>query len=218
MDLPSILARLNDLPSTFKRNGPPYTQLIDAIGAALAISGQAADATETQVQGFPAAVDGWLDVWGLLWGVPRQPNEANSPYATRITRTVLAWVGTLPAMQAWIAFYAPGATIIENGSATLGYTITLPSTMTTAQVTTFLQSLGRIRPAGVPFNVNQLGGGLYLGTTEFLSDGRVMGNYLTSNTGTLTLPLSPFTPNSVPLLPTLVFVDPTINPVYAPSP
>ena len=68
----------------------------------------------------------------------------------RIQRTVLAWVGTLPALKAWVNFYAPGGSVFENPSG-LGYTITLPAAMTAAQVQAFLLSLNRIRPAGVPF-------------------------------------------------------------------
>jgi hypothetical protein len=216
MDFPAILARLNDVPSTFKRDGPPYTQFVDSIASALAIYTNSSDATAVQVQSFPAAVDGWLDVWGLLWGVPRNADEANSPYATRITRTVLAWVGTLPALQQWAIFYAPGASVTENANG-LGYNITLPPILTTAQVAEFLQSLNRIRPAGIPFSASQIGGGLFLGTVEFLGKNTVQGSYLTSGVSDVNASLSASTPNSVPLLPTLLFTDPTINPVYAPS-
>lgn len=215
MDFPAVLARLNDVPSTFRRDGPPYTQLIESIASAMAVYTDSSDATSVQVQSFPAAVDGWLDVWGLLWGVPRNAGEANNPYATRITRTVLAWVGTLPALQQWAIFYAPGASVIENANG-LGYNFTLPPSMTNAQVTAFLISLDRIRPAGVPFSVTQIGGGLFLGTVEFLGTGNTPGNYLSSSVNEVAASIPSSTPNSVPLLPTLLFSDPTINPVYAP--
>lgn len=215
MDFPTVLARLEDLPSTFRRDGPPYSQLIDSIASAIAIFTNSSDATSVQVQSFPAATDGWLDVWGLLWGVARNEGEANVPYATRITRTVLAWVGTLPALQQWAIFYAPGASVSENADG-LGYTFTLPPSMTSAQVATFLQSLNRIRPAGVPFLATQVGGGLFVGTVEFLGTGNTPGNYLSSSVNDVTAAIPISTPNSVPLLPTLLFTDPTINPSYAP--
>jgi hypothetical protein len=214
MDFPTVLARLNDLPSTFRRNGPPYTQLIDSIARALAGFTLAADATEAQVSAFTVALDGWLDVWGLLWGVARQQNEANSSYGTRISRTVLAWVGTLPAIQAWVSFYAPGGTVVDNYP-TLGYSITLPPTMTPAQVTSFLRSLNRIRPAGMPFTVNQTASGIFLGTQVFIGTGLSQAPYLTGTAINLALALNPVTPNTVPIIPTTFMSDPTINPSLA---
>lgn len=210
MDFSTVLARLNDLPNTFKRDGAPYTQNIDAIALGLATFTQAADATSQQTQNFMNAVDAWLDVWGLLWGVPRIANEANSVFSVRIARTILAWVGTVPAIQRWLNFYAPGGTITENSSG-LGYLITLSGSMTTAQATQFLISLNRIRPAGVPFVVNLTGGGLFLGTTEFLGDGNIAGSYLAGGTTSFPLP-GASQGNATPLLPTLLFDDPTLNP------
>jgi hypothetical protein len=206
MDFLTVVSRLNDLPSTFKREGNPYAQIVDSLADGANRFTQAADATLQQVQNFSVALDGWLDVWGLLWGVPRLPDEANSIYSTRISRTVLAWVGTVPAIQAWINFYASGGSIREN-LPNSGYVLTLPPTLSTAQVLAFLQSLSRIRPAGVPFNVNQVGGGLFLGTVEYLSQGTVQGAYLTDGSSSTESIVGAVTPNSVPLLPTLYFSD-----------
>lgn len=214
MDYPSVLARLNDLPRTFKREGPPYTLLIDSIGWQLAMFTLASDATSQQVLAFGPALDSWLDVWGLLWGVPRQQNEANSSYATRIARTVLAWVGTLPAIQAWLNFYAPGGTVTENLPG-VGYVITFPSNMTLAQIITFLLSFNRIRPAGMPFSVAQAIGGITLGTDIFLATGAPKGAYLSSALNSLSLPIGPVTNNTSPLLPSTYFSDPTLNPSLA---
>ncbi len=210
MDLPAVLARLNDLPNTFTRQGAPYVQIVNSIGAALATFAGAADATEGQIQSFAVALDGWLDVWGLLWGVPRNQGEPNSTYATRIGRTVLAWVGTVPAIQVWLNFYAPGGTITENAG--LGYVIDFPANMTTAQIQSFLVSLGRIRPAGVPFTVQQTGFGLFLGAHAFLGTN----NYLGAGTQPVILVIPDSTPNAVPLLPSLYFDDPSLNPSLAP--
>ena len=125
MDFPSVEAQLNDLPTTFTRPTAWYTQLIDSVSMGLCRFTLGEDATLAQVSAFDLAIDGWLDLWGLLWGVPRNDEEANSTYATRIQRTVLAWVGTLPAMQAWVKFYASGGTVTENPSG-LGYVLNLP--------------------------------------------------------------------------------------------
>ena len=207
MDFLTVLARLNDLPNTFKRVGPPYTHLIDSVADALTLFTQGSDATSAQFLSISNALDGWLDVWGLLWGVPRIANEANATYATRIGRTVLAWVGTVPAIQAWMNFYAPGGTIAENASG-LGYVLTFPATMTVAQVNSFVMTLLRIRPAGVPFTIFLQGNGVYSGDSAFLGTD----DYLSSGTTLLPYPGGPCTPNTVPLLPSLLFEDPTLNP------
>jgi hypothetical protein len=210
MDLPTVLARLNDLPSTFQRPVAPYTQLIDSIGLELAEFTVAADATSVQVAAFGNALDGWLNVWGLLWNVPRQQNESDSIYSIRIVRTVLAWVGTLPALQAWVNFYAPGGSVAENPSG-LGYAITLPGSMPSSTIAAFIFSLSRIRPAGVPFTVSQTGIGIYLGTETFLGTGAPKGAYLASGLIPIPLTINPSTPNSVPLLPTLYFETPGLE-------
>src|SRR6185437_5327133 len=97
MDLLEILAVLNDLPDTFKRQGPPYTQLIDAFGFALATYTLGADATFDQTETFLNATGDWLDIWGLLFNVPRNQNEADSSYRAGIQTINNAWVGTVPA-------------------------------------------------------------------------------------------------------------------------
>lgn len=214
MDFATVLARLNDLPNTFTRDGPPYTQLIESLATELTSFTIAADATTSQVLNDNMALDGWLDVWGLLWGVPRIQNEANSTFNTRIARTVLAWVGTLPALQQWMNFYAPGGVVLENPSG-LGYTLQFPATMTLFAIQAFLSALDRIRPAGVPFTIFQVGIGLYLGTESFLNTGAPKGAYLTAGSIPVPLNIGASTPNSVPMLPTLLFSDPTINPSLA---
>ena len=216
MDFPSVEAQLNDLPTTFTRPTAWYTQLIDSVSMGLCRFTLGEDATLAQVSAFDLAIDGWLDLWGLLWGVPRNDEEANSTYATRIQRTVLAWVGTLPAMQAWVNFYASGGTVTENPSG-LGYVLNLPPSMTLSQIINFLRSFNRIRPAGVPFTLYQAAGGPYLGTTEHLGQGAMIGAYLSPGETGASLPIGAGTPNAAPLIPTLYLTDPTINPPGAPS-
>ena len=211
MDLPAIIAQINDLPSTFRPAGNPYAQLIASKAAALALFTDGADATMAQVQGFGSAVDGWIDVYGLLFGVPRNDGEGNIPYAARIVETVLAWVATGPAIRRWLDLFAPGGTTAENPSG-LGYSITLPAYMTPAQVAAFLVSLGRIRPDGVPFTVTQSGLGLYLDAEAFLGKGTDIGSYLPRGTGPAALGLNATTCSAQPILPTLLMTDPSLNP------
>lgn len=209
MDLPAVLATLNDLPNTFKRPGVWYTQLMDVLAVSLAIYTNGEDATMAQVTAYDNVSGGWLDVWGLLFGIPRLAGEPDVVYQPRIKNTITAWVGTVPAVQFWLSLYIPGGTVQENPGG--GYNISVPGSFTLAQIQAFLVSFNRIRPVGVPFTISQAGLGLYLGTEEFLGDGMVVGNYLTALSTPVGLVLSASTPNAVPLLPTLLLTDPTIN-------
>lgn len=212
MDFSDVLGVLNDLPNTFTRPGPPYTQFIDATGFALSRFTEDGDAIEAQVTNFSTGpIDGWLDTWGLLMGVPRYADEANGLYTQRIARTVLAWVGTVPGVTNWISFFTQSGSVVEN-SPGVGYSITLPATMTQTQITQFLSSFNRIRPAGVPFVVYQIGIGTYLGTVDFTADGAVAGDYLALGTQRIGLNLNPMTLSNSPLLPMLLAVDPILNP------
>lgn len=216
MDVSAVRATLTDLPTAFLRQpGGWFDQLMDALSFETALGTLGTDDTVTQVQSFTDAQDGWLDIWGMLAGLPRNANEGNAPYATRINQTITAWVGTLPAIQMWLNLFAPGGTVADNQSG-MGYTISTPAGMTVAQINTFLASLDRIRPAGMPFSVYQNVGGLYLGTSEFTGTGTVMGAYLTAGTSTLPLQLSPFTNSMGPLLPDLYFIAPILNPSMNP--
>jgi len=206
----AVLAQINDLPATFRPQGNPYAQFAAALASAAALYTNGADAEAAQATAFPNAVDGWIDVWGLLFGVPRNDGEGNIPYAERITATVLAWVGTLPAIQAWIGMFAPGGSVADNAPGGIGYAITLPGYLTPAQATAFAASLGRIRPVGVPFAVLQGGTGLYLGTEAFLDTGVVLGAYLTGAGTAAAPPLNATTPSAQPLIPDLFLVDPLL--------
>lgn len=210
MDFPAVSATLNDLPDTFKRQGPPYTQLIDSLASTLALYTLGADATMGQVASFSNAIDGWIDIWGLLFGVPRDQNQSNAAYKIAIQSILSAWVATVPALQTWMNLFAPGGTVVENTGS--GYTLQFSGATTLAQIQAFLRLFNRIRPVGMPFQITQAGLGLYLNTEEFTGDGRVVGNYLTSLSTSVGLLLGPSTSNNVPLLATLIVTDPTISP------
>jgi len=205
-----VMATLSDLPSTFTRSTAWYTQLIDSLAAALTFYTQNADATMDQVANFTNAWGSWLDVWGLLFGFPRLDGEPDITYSARIQNTLLAWVGTVPAIEAWLALYVTGTTVTENSPGS-GYALTFPGSVTLAQIRTFLVSFNRIRPVGVPFSMQQAGLGLYLGTDEFFGDGRVVGNYLTASSTPVGLNIAASTPNSAVVLPTLLLTDPSLN-------
>ena len=210
MDFNAVLAQLNDLPSTFKRQAAWYLQLIDSIASPLSNYTTGVDGLMTMLT-FSGAQYGWLDVWGLLADVRRNPNESDVLYSMRIQETLLAWVATVPAIQTWLNLFAAGGTVTENLPA-VGYALSFPPTMTLAQIAAWLLTFNRIRPAGVPFGIAQTGIGLYLGTVNFLGEGNMPGSYLGGGTTGLPLGISATTNNSQPLLPGLYFTDPLLNP------
>ena len=231
MQFLDALATLLDLPQPFLRpQNQWFAQLMDSFAMQISLETSGNDGIGTQVLTFPAAMDvntrqvtltgsgaqdGWIDIIGLLVNLPRNQGEGNNPYAIRIVQTLLAWVGTVPAVEAWINIFAPGGSVSENSSG-LGYTIALPSSMSPSQVAAFLASFNWIRPDGVPFVVTQGTGALYVGTVEFLGGGMVMGSYLSSGSAGA-LALGAVTLSTQPLIPTLMFTDPILNPSLAPT-
>jgi hypothetical protein len=182
------------------------------VASAKALFTLGADGTVAQVLGFsPAPLDGWLDTWGLLFGIPRQTPESNANYAARLSETVLAWVGTLPAVQVWVDLFATGGTIVENP--TVGYIVNFPAGMSSQQVAAFLASFNRIRPVGVPFQIFQMAAGLILDTDAFLGSGsRVAGDYLTAGVRALPFLQGPVTLSAKRMLSAYLIFDPVLNP------
>ena len=107
------------------------------------------------------------------------------------------------------------AAVTENTGG-LGYSIQLPGNLTTGQINAFLMSLGRIRPAGVPFTYAQAQIGLYLDTINYLDVSEVIGQYLTGAATPVPPNLPAITNSTQPLLPEYYFDDPTLNPSLAP--
>jgi hypothetical protein len=216
MDFLACRATLLDLPPTFLRPTAWFTQFMDALAFEDAVGTTGSDDIMAQVQSFTQAQDGWIDVWGLLFGVPRNQGEGNGAYSTRVSETILAWIGTLPACQIWCNLFASGATVTEN-QPNLGYTINFPVTLTFAQIAAFLVSFNRIRPDGVPFSIMQGSGALYLGTEEYLGLAPVVGSYLTNSPLIGGLESIATTLSAQPILPALLLVDPILNPNLYPA-
>lgn len=214
MDFEAVQTQINDLPATFKRLGNPFQQWIDALTAELARNTNASDAVLQQIDLFVNAQFGWLDIWGLLFDIPRLNNEADGPYRARIQYNVLAGAGPPVAIAKWIkAVWRVDVTVVEN-LPNLGYTIEFPATVSDTFAITILASLVRIRPAGVPITgTSRAGVGLYLNTVNFLDAPNVTGAYLSASGIDQGAPaIGPATNNAQPAMPETFLVDPTINP------
>jgi hypothetical protein len=212
MNFSAIQRQLNDLPPTFKRLGSPYGQWVDSLTALLALFCQGVDGLMAQLS-FPAARYGWLDTWGTLLGIQRRPNEADSIYQARIQYTLLSWRANAVAMQNWLSNVEMVAGEVNENLPSVGYTVVLPPTLTSAQIAQIIADLAYVRPAGVPFNVLTQSGGTYLGTVNYMGGApRVTGAYLGGAYISQPLNIAANTNNVVALLPDLLLTDPTINP------
>lgn len=209
-----VLRQLNDLPTTFKRPNTPYLQLVDSFNGGLSNFTGALDAVLAQT--FEDAQYGWLDVWGAIFSIQRQNGEADGRYRARITYTLLAWVGTVPSIERWAVETLGASIAVTENLPGVGYEITFPGGLTSAQITAFLVSLARIRPAGVPFTYIQQQIGLYLDTIDYMGLSAVVGEYLTDDGVPAAPPIPALTNSTKPLLPEYYFTDPTLNPGITP--
>ena len=215
MDFPTVQAQLTDLPSTFKRPGTPFTEWMDSLSAGLARGTTSVDGLLAAAQNFANAQFGWIDVWGLLVGIPRMSNEPNVKYSARIAYSLIAGAGTPVGIALWILFIFGISVTVTDSKSAVGYAIAFPAGVTQAQIAAILNSLGKIRPAGVPFTVGQASAGTFLDTINFLDSPRSEGAFLSGSTAGVALPI-PGTTNNIPqLLPGLLLSDPTLNPSLA---
>jgi hypothetical protein len=214
MNFAQVQAVLTALPKTFLRPQIPFTQWLDANTAGLVRYTGASDQISQQVAAFQNARFGWLDIWGLLFNVPRFNNESDGAYLTRIAYIVLAGGGTPVGIAAWVkAVWQVDVTVQESLPA-VGYSLTFITALTDAQILALLVSLARVRPAGVPITaVYKAGSGLYLNTINFFdASPSVTGAYLTSGESESLTSLPAATNSTSPSLPDLFLTDPTLNP------
>ncbi len=209
MDTASVYHQLNDLPTPFIRNGVPYTQWIDALAFGLQTGTNFFSGLPSQ-QYLPLASGGWLDVWGELFGISRAQNESDTLYRNRALFLLNAIVGTVIGIEelGYLVFQAP-ITVTESPSG--GYTIVFPGNATSTQIASFETYLQRIRPAGVPYLIEQQTGGLYLSTFNYLSPSDDASPYLSSATSSIPPTIPSFVTNSAPILPDILLTDPVMT-------
>lgn len=212
MDFQRVEAQLLDLPATFRRQGAPYSQFIDALTAMLTRMTVAADGSVAQGN-FLNSSGGWADCWGQIAGIIRGSNVPDSIYLGQIAYAMLARGGPPLAITAWIYFiFGIQVELIENQPG-LGYTIVFPATLTLPQIAQIVASIKYVRPAGVPFIISQGIIGTYLETVDFLNSPKITGAYLAQGSIGAGLGIGPTTNNSPVSVNTYFLTDPTLNPI-----
>jgi len=209
MQYSTISIRLGDLPPAFQRPDPTYAAWQTAQATSLFNYCSAVDSISLMVT-FSAAQGGWLDVWGQLFGIPRNSNESDSAYQPRISAWLQAAVGSPYAISSFGSDYFGFPAIVKE-NLTYGYSITIPSHVTKAQIASFVTALERIRPAGVPITLYQSNQGSYLSTFVYVGGTNTAGPYLGGGTNYVPWPAAANTNNSQPLLPTILITDPVLN-------
>ncbi len=206
MQLLDVLNQLNDLPDTFKRIGPNFSAMENSFGLSLSAYTVSTDGILNQLN-FQNAEFYGLDLWGDMFGVTRNINEDDTVYKSRIVNTLEAWFCTIPGIIRYLQqVYNISATITESG-ASWSVTFTTPS----ISPLVIIDNLNIIRPAGVPFYVNLLSGGLYLNTINYIGSYRVTGSYITSPFSNYNFTIPSTTNNSLALFPTTLVSTPAFN-------
>lgn len=218
MQFNDVLTQLNTLPTTFTRPGSQFAELQASKAAGLFRYTNASDGLMEQASSFVNASGPWLDAWGRLFGVVRDPDETDAAYQNRITAVLTTGCGTPVAIVLYI-LVALGiqATVTEDFNDT-SWSLSLSTPLSPMAFQQLISNLIYVRPAGVPFVKVQTSeaGGTFLGTINYLGAPRVTGAYLkTPQQTTDTTALAAFTNNSVPLLPSTFLTDPTLNPGLA---
>jgi hypothetical protein len=211
MDSTTVLARLNQLPASFRRLGPNYTALQNSLQAFLYRYTDSMDGLSNE-EFIDSATDKWLDVFGLMFGIPRFAGESSSAYLARIQFTLVAWRGTPAAIVSYLQLITGlDVTVTENTTPEDSWTAAISGSVTSVLVNRINNSIGFVRPAGVPFNYAVSTGGLYLSTINYMGRSRLTGSYIVSATKTLAPSIPSSTNNSLPLLPTDFLTDSSIN-------
>lgn len=208
MDFASVLARIDDLPPTFKRPGDTYRQWANALSAAVSRGAEAGDAVLAQL-GFADAAGRWLDCWGLLFGLPRHGGEGDAAYRARITGTLTAAHSTPVAITSYLTVSQGVSASVSESLPSVGWSLAVATPNVNIQQ--IAADANVVRPAGVPFALEILRGGLFLSTHSFLGRPRASGAWLVDPVTTLAPSIPRSTNSAQPLLPTTFLTDPTLN-------
>lgn len=203
MEFLDVLNQLQDIPSTFKKTGPFFTAFENSIALGLSTYTNATDGVMGELSFQNASFYG-IGMWGSVLGIIQDLNESDTQYSNRITNTLEAWFGTIPGLLRYMEdVYGLTATITENSP---GYTISISTPSQNTPV--MISNLKNIRPAGVPFSVDTLKGGLFLNTVNYLGSWRSTGAYLSNPVASYNFTINSYTNNATAVLPLTLSLAP----------
>lgn len=210
-----VLGQINDLPDTFTRPGSVFQMIQAAKAAALFHYTDSSSALMAQT-GFSTAQGVWVDVWGKLFGIPRNSAESDEAYVNRIRTTLSSGRATPVAIALFLLLIFNLQATITEDLVHVAWSFVLSAPLPQNALFALLQNLAYVRPCGVPMTFGTGGkGGLFLGTVNYLGAPKTTGAYLETPSAQNSGPVPAYTNNSVPLLPTTFLSDPTLNPGLA---
>lgn len=166
MQIYDQLRQLIDVPPTFRRETLFYQQLMASLAAGLTLLTEASNAGLDQTN-YQKAVAGWIDVWADLAGILRHSGEADSLFKARVPAMLLSPRDSIVAIRQWLRDIENLPTSIVIESPQIGYSVTVPGTLTPQRVADVAKNLAWVRPAGVPVDFSARSGGTYLNTVDY---------------------------------------------------
>jgi len=212
MNFSDVTKILQSLPTTYQRSGNDFQAWQNSLAGGITRFTESIDNTSAQMQFFEASGN-WLNLWGKLLGVIRNPSESDTAYRARIVGTMLAWRGTPNGIVSYLALAMGLTATVAEAFPAVGWTLNLaPGTsLTPAQKTQLASNLAFVRPAGVPYSVRTVTNGLFLGTGNFLNTTHFPGSWLQPYTTLSSFTVPSNTNNTLPTIATTWLSDPTIN-------
>ena len=176
MNLSEIIRVFESIPSSMLPEGSNFDILQSTLELVL---GGWTTANDTLINNLSLTgnPDKILDTWGIFLGIPRDFLDDSIHYLTKLKTALNSKFTTIDGIENFLeAIYQIQSSVTNNPLNQAGYSISLASNAPTATISQFLSNLVYVRPAGVPFAVNFLAGGVFTNGSTFLG----------ANTGTIT--------------------------------
>lgn len=214
MNYNQVLTQINTLPSTYTRTGPLFGNLMSSFAYGVSRYTESVDYMMNSNQSISTMSVMWLNFIGTFVNVPRNNNTTTAQYQNQIQSVIAEPQGTPVAILKYLNNNNILATYSDNFSgpgdfSKIGWSVSLETPY--KSVSQLALSLARVRPAGVPFTINTLSGGLYVNTINFIGNIGTTGQYLSSPFTNQTFTI-PATTNNIRInIPTRFLTDTTLN-------
>jgi len=211
MDWNYVQSILNDLPRGYLRTGETFSWWQNSLTAGLVNYTYALDGLQEQYD-FNNSSGPWLDTWAQLTANMRLTGESDGILQQRIKILMRQGRSTAAAIYNYVSVGLQyPCEVTENFVGPNYWEIALNQNVTKAVYQQVAQQLDQMRPAGVPFAMSVISGGLYLDSINYLDAPSVTGAYLTEPHTYVSTGIAATTNQSKPTLPTVYLSDPTLN-------
>ena len=182
MDISEIIEIFNNLPDPVLPSGPNFSLLETTLQIVMGGWSTANDTINNNWIPTPES-DKILDAWGIFLGIPREYGDAAAQYLQKLKLALSNSFGTVGGIETFLSEVSNIQSSISNASSPQsGYTISLASSSTPTIISNYLKNLVYARPAGVPFSVTFLSGGVFANGSSYVQANNPMtgGNWTTA--------------------------------------